>query len=420
MAVGVEDLLNDHIVSGYLSVPHGLNYSSSPTLNTKIKVAQGAKNNLPDISAQNNAICIKNVVYSSSVDDIVIILISGGGSALLPLPVPQISLADKLDCIKVVANAGGSIQQLNTMRKKLSCIKGGGLLSSCNSQQVISLIISDIIGDPLDLIASGPTVKDESTIDNCLEILTKLNVNMKIPPSVIEYLETNVHKDSITKTEDEKFKSCNNVLVGSNKILVDSVYSMAKEEGYQPFTISTTLEGDAEKIGMIIAEISSLILQADNKEKLIDCLKRLIKDVACLYDLDNLLPANKVCLILAGETTVNVKGNGRGGRNQHLVLSAMNHLKKIISRNPDINLNQLCILSAGTDGQDGATDAAGASCDGDSIKGAMDLDMLSYLQNCGSYDFFTKFDHLDCLIKPGLTGTNVMDVQIILIDKGSD
>lgn len=419
MAVGVETVLSDHIKDGYLSVPYGsLVIGKGLGTSSKIKVVPAAQNNLPDTVAMENAVNIKSIIDSLSPSDIALILISGGGSALLPLPRPQISLSEKLESIKIVANAGGTIQQLNTMRKKLSQLKGGGLLSTCESQNIISLIISDIVGDPLDLIASGPTVHDTSTVYDCLQILEELDVMKKLPVSVVDYLKSSDCNKNDMESEGSR---CDNVIVGSNRILVESVVKTALESGYFPYVITRTLEGEAETVGRTLAEIAAALLVSPNSKKdaIITSLRELNDSIDTSL-LDECLNSDKVCFICAGETTVLVQGGGRGGRNQHLVLSAMNRLKEL-ALNDGIDFNRMCLLSGGTDGQDGATDVAGALCDGVSIRDAIDLgfDIKGFLDNCGSYDFFAGHTSLDCFVRTGLTGTNVMDVQVLLIDRGS-
>jgi len=429
MAVGVQKLLSDHIVEGYLSVPHGFKPTDSKLLDptSYIKVSPGAKDNLPDAEAMQSAVKIQNIINSLTRDDVGIVLISGGGSALLPLPVPQISLEEKLLSINTVAKAGGNIKQLNLMRQKLSQIKGGKLLESCACTNIIALIISDIVGDPVDLIASGPTVCNTSTFTQCIDIFNQLKVNEHIPKSVMHYLSEmkntcdNDEYCNIQK-QSESLRSCNNVLVGSNTILVRSAHHAAIQCAFQPVIVTNKLECDAQLVGTVLAELAVRVLFSEGKTEIIQLLEEITCDMESILhaDLDNM---NKVCLIFAGETTVNVKGTGCGGRNQHIVLSALSHWKDLsLRREKSIDFSKICLLSAGTDGQDGATDAAGAVCDG-AIVGqvvASDLNVQSYLSNCASNDFFESYPILDGLIKTGLTGTNVMDIQIVLVDKSAD
>lgn len=421
MMRGVQDVLKDHIVRGVISVPYGTKETFKTqyqTINKNITVMEGARNNLPDNDAVKNADCIKTLAQSVSVEDILVVLTSGGGSALLPAPPPTIGLSNKLEAIKIVGCAGASIQQLNTVRKHLSELKGGKLAKLCSSENMISLIISDIVNNPIDLIASGPTVFDSSTAQDCFEIFKSLNIRKNIPPIVVDYL-----KQSVNNTDGESkmgyfTEQCNNVIIGSNKILVESAATKAEELGYKPYVLTTELEGDSTETGYMFAEIVSSLLLREPKSKIAEILARVNNAFNPDEFLDDCDSGLNVCLITAGETTVQVKGCGRGGRNQQLILSALLRMRDLAITHKHLSFQHMCLFSAGTDGQDGPTDAAGAFCDGNLVEYStkFGVDVKSYLDNNASYDFFSDCCSGEYMFKTGLTGTNVMDIQLFVLD----
>lgn len=413
MAVGVLNVLGDHVVNGLLSVPHESSGTLNEPLSKKIQLMKGARNNLPDEQSLRNAQSIENFILNDVLNtDILMVLISGGGSALLSSPVKEITLREKIDTIKLIANEGGDIQQLNTMRKNLSRLKGGKLGALSPTKKVISLIISDIVGDPLDLIASGPTVFDRSSAQDCLQILNELEVVEKTPKSVLDYLKT----DRCSNITEEILNHCNNFIVGNNVMFLRRVSEMASDIGFKSFVMSSCLEGSAHCVGENLAEAAVCISEGKFKECL-GILTEKLKVCENLITEEELKNIPKFCLIFGGETTVKVQGTGKGGRNQHMVLSALNYIRKAVGNNRGIDMTSVTFLSAGTDGQDGPTDATGAFLDNDLIT-AQEENIDVFLNNCGSYDFFTSSQfNSKYLIKTGLTGMNVMDVQILFIDR---
>ena len=372
----IENLIGDHITEGISSVPEGIlnyfDYSSE-----KIILREGAKNNLPDKNSEKITDLVCKMVKNSGKEDIVLVLISGGGSALLSMPAEGIPSSDKLQTVKLIGQNGGDITQLNTVRKHISAIKGGQLSQLASPATVISLIISDVLGDSLDVIASGPTVPDSSTFGDALKVIHDLSLENRIPESVMSRLL----KGSLGELEETP-KSCNNTdtfIIGSNKDALDSAKRAAESLGYEVLIHSSNISGFARDVGAEYADLAKMKIQEGIQRK--------------------------ICILGSGETTIIVKGTGLGGRSQELSLAAAFELQ---------GLNNVLFLSADTDGQDGPTDAAGAFADGQTIKRAqsLGLDFHNYLDRNDSYNFFVK---LKDIFSPGLTGTNVMDLQILLI-----
>ena len=449
MGVGVSEVLRNHVQRAVLSVPAGTHalYDDSNENGISIQshvldsktytVMEGAKNNLPDGDAVRAAMEITRIALECSPDEILLVLISGGGSALLPAPVDEISLSDKTCLIKMVAGAGGSIHQLNTVRKHMSTLKGGKL-ALLNSSNIISLIISDIVNDPLDLIASGPTVYNTSTINDCFEVFSDLKLTDRIPLHIKEYLlsqkEENEHQK---KRENDRLlieSKCHNVIIGNNQTALMNAHHVALSNGLKSIIMSSTVEGDAHHVGQLMGELASFILTNDGEsEDISHVLKQLsvkdhlIEELGIVLKQQEKEPNRNLCLIFGGETTVQLPDDGasvvvgKGGRNQHLTLSMLQYLTS--SSSHSIDLAPLTFLSAGTDGQDGPTDAAGAWLDVDlvkhCVKKSQEDSIKQHLLNCGSYDFFTTSGTVveEYLLKPGLTGTNVMDIQLMLFQR---
>jgi glycerate-2-kinase len=318
-------------------------------------------------------------------DDLCLCLISGGGSALLPAPVAGITLADKQSLTRHLSAAGANIAELNTVRKQLSRIKGGGLAWNCRAGRLIALIISDVPGDPLDVIASGPTVPDQSTPADALAILERYG---GAAAAVIEYLQSRCQP----LISHHPLASITNLVIGNNALAVDAAGQEAVRRGYSPaMTAATTLEGPAEEIGIHLAQMARQMASQ----------------------------AGPNCLITGGEPTVRLAPpaiRGKGGRNQQLVLAA---LAELCNPKSKIQNPKFCLLSAGTDGEDGPTDAAGAIIDGDLIARLVqsNLDPGDYLRRNDAYHFF---EQLGGLFKTGPTHTNVCDVRVVLVDRKSD
>jgi hydroxypyruvate reductase len=322
-------------------------------------------------------------------DDLCVALISGGGSALMPAPIDGISLADKLAVTRFLSAAGSDITELNTVRKQLSRVKGGGLARACNARRLISLIISDVLGDPLELIASGPTVVDSSTPQDAIDILNKYHAaNGGIAPSVFDVLRRRVGAND---RPPSLHRHVTNLLIGNNETAVLAAKAEAKQLGYLCHASSAAApEGLAEAIGVRLASLC---------------------DVAA-SDQEKLRGRHGHCFIEGGECTVKLvpaDQRGLGGRNQQTALAAAIELQK---RNTD----RVIVLSGGTDGEDGPTDAAGAFVDRAVFNEAdrLGLDAAEFLRRNDAYHFF---EPLGALIKTGPTHTNVCDVRVMLVNQ---
>ncbi|XP_028403959.1 glycerate kinase-like isoform X2 [Dendronephthya gigantea] len=406
MVQAVEKVLGSHIVQGVASVPIGTqntisstNYqpfrqtteSSCSSNGNKIEIIEGAKDNFPDENAQRAAIKIMKIAESVKENDILLVLVSGGGSALLPLPVSEILLEEKNQTTRILSKKGASIVELNTVRKHLSRIKGGKLAQAAYPASVITLILSDVLGDPMDIIACGPTVPDTSTKRDCLEIVDRLNARLDLPVNVIKYLSSEF---DLRNTVELDFSHVNNIIIGNNTVAVDGASWMAKKLGYDVIIHDISVSGESRDVG----EFYARLISCEGEKQLSGGIKEIGASEKAL------------CILGAGETTVSVHGNGRGGRNQELALAAAIEMNKF-----SMKRNYL-LLSAGTDGQDGPTSAAGAYAFPNMITmaTAQGLNAMMYLKNNDSFSFYTQFENGEYLVNTGLTGTNVMDLHVLL------
>ena len=331
----------------------------------------------PDITSVNAAREVLDYIKESNKNDLVIFLISGGGSSLLSYPVEGITIDDKIIITDLLLASGCNINEINTVRKHISQIKGGRLNSCALPSKSISLIISDVINDDLSTIASGPTVADLTTYQDAITILKKYNIFDKCPLSVKNHLNL-----GITNSDMETPKTFDNnttEIISSNIVFKETLSSLAKKYDYNVIEVEKPFESFA------------------------------IDDAELLFNKVTQIDKSKTILISGGETLVNLKGSGKGGRNQEFALS---FLKSYITNN---SKKDLCMYSVGTDGIDGPTDAAGAVVDSETIESfaRSNLDLESYLSNNDSYTFFNK---INSLIKIGPTGTNVADIQITIIN----
>ncbi|XP_061195468.1 glycerate kinase-like [Saccostrea echinata] len=451
MARSVEDHLQHHIIGGILSVPHGLGQTLKelgkmdlwPKEDTKLKVMEGAKNNLPDDDAQAAAVAIKKLVTTLTDQHILLVLISGGGSSLLPLPCPPITLEEEVSLTKMLSQNGATINDLNTIRKHIEELKGGGLAKAALPAQVISLILSDVVGDRLDIIASAPTVFDVSSPQMCMDIFKELKVKQLVPKSVKEFLfkksvefakMPSLKKPEVGYTTPwSEFRHVNNVIVGNNTMATQAAENKAKELGLLPFVLSVSLEGEARHVGEIFVDIAQYIALLYNYKpsrdggsiSLVQLELKLTQfgfEKTVLNDLNSIARRacncrKGVCVISGGETVVKVKGLGKGGRNQEMVLAFGISLEKACAEEEKLNRFSIEFLSGGTDGQDGPTDATGAIADDKMIQKCAQegLDMVNFLENNDSYTLFSQLDEGSYIIKTGLTGTNVMDIQALIV-----
>ena len=380
MAEELERLLGSRITGGIVNVPDYL--KPKPKLK-KIKL-HDATHPIPSEVGQRGVEKMLELVAKPSEDDLVICLISGGGSALMPMPVEGLKLSDKQRVTDLLLRSGSPIREINTVRKHLSGIKGGRLAERLYPARVLSLIISDVVGDELDAIASGPTVPDATTFLDAKNILVSYNLWGKIPASVRKVVEQGVlaRRKETPKAGSKIFERVSNVLVGTNKRSCIAAMDYLKSKGYKAMILSTRVQGEAKEIGKIYSGI--------------------MKDIAF-----NGFPfRSPAALVVGGESTVTVeKTGGKGGRNQELVLSSLSGI--------DI-LDTAVVASIGTDGVDGPTEAAGAIGDGKSLERArkLKLDPVISLSTHDSYPFFKK---LGDLLVTGPTGTNVNDISILIV-----
>lgn len=334
---------------------------------------------VPDERSLKAANSILNILATTGKDDLVFFLISGGGSAMIALPDKNVTMEDKRITTQLLLRSGVDTNTLNTVRKKISKIKGGGLLKEAYPSKVITLILSDVVGDKIDIIASGPSLPDKSSAKDAWREICELGIENKLPPRVVINLENPI-KEDIKKI---KYPSHNTFLVGNNLSSLQAAKEEAEKMGYNSIILTSQISGEAKVVAKAIASIAIEI-----KKSNIPILK----------------PA---CIIVGGETAVKVRGSGLGGRNSELALAFSIEI---------MNEKGISALFAGTDGIDGPTDAAGAYCNGKSRLKARELGVSAKdsLVNNDSYSFFKKIGDLKIT---GPTGTNVNDIGIILIEK---
>jgi len=376
MAEALEQVLGNNIKNGFVNIPH-----SSKNKTNIIKLHE-ASHPIPDEDGVEGTRHMLEMAEQAKKDDLVICLISGGGSSLMPLPRGKISIVDKKKTTDALLKCGATINEINTVRKHISDFKGGWLAKKAYPATILNLILSDVVGDPLDFIASGPTVPDSTTFVDAINVLKKYELWSKTPASIRKVLSDGEKKliPETPKTDDEAFKRVYNVVVGNNRLASLTATECLKSEGLNTLLLTATLEGEARHVGVMLASIAREVYASRN-------------------------PIQKPAGIIAGgETTVTVTGKGLGGRNQEIALAAMQNLH---------GMNGVVVASLSTDGVDGPTDAAGAIVDGKTLDRAarMGLTPEKYLAQNDSYHFFLK---LGDLIFTGPTGTNVNDVSVIV------
>ena len=401
MAAAVEEVLGPQLMqekdlAGWVNVPADCIDSAGGrdgSGRVKLHAARPPGINEPTPEGAEGSKQILRLVESLSADDLCLCLISGGGSALMPAPARGITLQDKLALTRHLSAAGANIEQLNTVRKQLSSIKGGGLMRACRAGRLVSLIISDVLGDPLDVIASGPTVEDSSTPRAALEVLEHFAArDAGISPSVFDYLR---QKQDVEPTPT----TCRvtNLIIGNNATAVEAAGMEAERLGYTHAMVSAKQsEGPAEQLGVHLAEMALKMRGQPGPN----------------------------CLISGGEPVVTLADEsirGLGGRNQQLVLAALQRLADAsggISGAEISGAGGISILSGGTDGEDGPTDAAGALLDAEVLAAARQqgLDPADYLGRNDAYHFF---EPLGALIKTGPTHTNVCDVRVVVVERSA-
>ncbi|SEA74217.1 glycerate 2-kinase [Desulfuromusa kysingii] len=377
MAKAVEEILGERISAGLITVK----YAHLEELK-RVKISQ-AGHPIPDQNGLAGARAIYQLATSADEQTLVVCLISGGGSALLPLPVDGISLEDKQKTTQSLLSCGATIHEINTVRKHLSLLKGGGLARAVYPATLISLILSDVVGDDLDSIASGPCVPDPRTFADCKSIFERYAIINVIPRNVLRHIDAGIAGTvaETPKAGQKFFKRTQNVIVASNFDALLKAKEKAEDLGYHTVLLSSMLEGEARELAATHVAIAREV--ATHGQPL----------------------QRPACLLSGGETTVKILGTGKGGRNQEFALAAAIKMA---------GMENSTIFSAGTDGSDGPTDAAGAIVDGTTWQRALvaGLDPHLYLEDNDSYHFFAS---LNDLYKTGPTNTNVMDLRIVLM-----
>ncbi|XP_049789579.1 glycerate kinase [Schistocerca nitens] len=429
MAVEIENILGKHLVTGIVSVPLGIldTFKNMPHMlpmqKTKLQVVEGAENNLPDENALAASRKIEALVRSLNESSLLIVLISGGGSALLPAPIPPLTLGEKIETIKLLSSAGANIMELNCIRKRLSYLKGGGLAKLAYPAQIISLILSDVVEDNLGYIASGPTVPNTDGINDALNIIKKYDLLDRIPLSVSTVL-CNTASHAL-----DCFPHTQNLIIGNNSVALYSAATEASVNGYHPVILTRSIFHSVQEVCrayiLLVTNICKFLSGQISEKKFLNTFATVTYNIPVETDLQEKLlqglynfgKTNGLCLLAGGETTVQVKGKGKGGRNQELALLFSLSLQDALKDEPDLNNYNILLLSAGTDGIDGPTEAAGAIGYNQQVEIAekCNLNITEYLKNNDSHNFYLKLGISDDLIITGHTGTNVMDVHIIII-----
>jgi len=378
MAQAIEEIFGGRITKGLITTKYG---HALPLRFTEIIEAGHP---LPDPKGLEGARKIKDLLTDTGPKDLVLFLISGGGSALLPLPADGITLEEKQELTQLLLDCGADIKEINTIRKHISQMKGGWLARWAYPSTVITFILSDVVGDPLDVIASGPTVPDTSTFQEAWEILKRYGLVNEIASSIRNHLQAG-REGKIKETPkagESVFEKVHNMIIGSNIVALRAAEKEFSLAGFNTITLSSSIVGETSEAARFHGAIAREIASTGK-------------------------PIGRpACILSGGETTVTIRGSGLGGRNQEFALSGAFEIS---------GLERAVLLSAGTDGTDGPTDAAGAIADYTTNARAreMGIDPVKYLENNDSYHFFKK---LGDLLITGPTRTNVMDVRILLVD----
>jgi hydroxypyruvate reductase len=370
MAVAVEKLLGKRIQGGLINTK----YQHLAKLR-RIELNE-CGHPVPDEAGVAGARRIMEIASGARAEDLIICVVSGGASALLPYPAGDVTLADKQETTRRLLESGANIHEINAVRKHISSIKGGQLAAAAYPASVLSLILSDVIGNDLDVIGSGITAPDRSSFADALAILDRFDLRGRVPPVVRGHLEAG--EMETPKEDHPAFGRTQNLVVGSNDLALNAAAARAKELGYRPLILSSFIEGETRDVARVHAAIAKEIRASG----------RPVRPPACV--------------ISGGETTVTIHGKGKGGRSQEFALAAAIDIAGISST---------VLLSGGTDGTDGPTDAAGAICDGRTVSRSR----LSAREHLARNDSYPYFDALGDLIRTGPTGTNVMDVRLVLV-----
>ena len=377
MAKALEELVGERINQGIINVKYGF---TEDLVFTEIIEAGHP---LPDSNGVKGTRRILDLLHHAGEKDLVFSLMSGGGSALLPQPAGEITLSEKQDLTRDLLACGASIDEINAVRKHISSSKGGQMARAASPATIVNLMLSDVVGDKMDVIASGPFVPDNSTFEEAWRILSKYQLK-DIPAKILAYLKAGLERQvpETPKINDPVFDSVFNFIVGSNIHALRSAREKAEALGYETLILSSMVEGEAREVALVHSAIAKEIVKTG-------------------------LPVPPpACIVTGGENTVTIRGKGLGGRNQEFCLAAALDLVELPPR--------VVVLSGGTDGNDGPTDAAGAVVDPFTVIRGKELGMeaTDFLHNNDAYHFFEKTKDL---LLTGPTNTNVMDVRLVLV-----
>jgi glycerate 2-kinase len=379
MAAAVEKQLGERISEGLAVVKDGHLAETR-----RIELVE-AGHPVPDERGVAASRRLRALAERAGSEDVVLLLVSGGGSALTPAPAPPVTLADKQTLTRLLLAAGATINELNAVRKHCSLLKGGQLARAAAPARVHALLLSDVIGDPLDVIASGPTAPDPSTFADALAILNRFELGARVPTSVRARLEAGLRGElaETPKSDDPLFARVTNTVIGNNQLVVDAAAARAMALGFAPHVLTRALAGEARAVGKDLVTLARAVATGRGPV------------------------AAPACLIAGGETTVTVSGSGRGGRCQELALAAALELD---------GTEEMAVLAAGTDGSDGPTEAAGAIVNGSSAARArqMGLDPRARLDDNDSHPLLAGIGDL---LVTGPTNTNLLDVYLVLVGR---
>ncbi len=377
MAQGVESVLGKRIEGGAVTVKYGHGAKLR-----RVGIVE-AGHPVPDEQGCAGARRIAELADRAGPGDLVIAVISGGASALLVQPADGITLAEKQETTRLLLASGAGIHEINAVRKHLSMLKGGQLARRAAPARVLALLLSDVIGDDLDVIGSGPAAPDASTFADALGVLDRFRLRNRVPAAVRDRLERGMRLEiaETPKPGDPLFRHVQNLVVGSNALAIREAARVARSLGYRPLVLTTSLDGEAREQARMLVAIAREARQSGRPAK------------------------PPLCLLAGGETVVTLRGDGKGGRNQEFALAAALAAQ---------GMEGICLLAGGTDGSDGPTDAAGAIVTGESVaKGkALGLSAEESLAANDSYSYFTGSGEL---LKTGPTGTNVMDLYAAFV-----
>jgi len=381
MAQAVEDILGQRVTDGLVNVKYG--YGAE----TAIIRLNEAGHPIPDAAGMAGTKQMAELARKATGEDLVLCLISGGGSALMPLPAEGITLADVKALTSALLRCGATINEINAVRKHISQTKGGNLARLAYPAEIVSLILSDVVGSPLDVIASGPTVADTTTFADAYGVIEKYSLLEDLPRSIVERLRQGSEGliPETPKEGAEAFTRAHNLIIASNEVAAEAAIAKAEELGFHTLLLSTFVEGEAREVARVFAAVAKEILHSGRP-----------------------LP-RPACLVAGGETTVTVRGSGLGGRNQEMALSAALEIA---------GLEDVMIIPLASDGTDGPTDAAGAIADGSTLRRASlllqeaGLSATHYLADNDSYHFFQQ---LGDLLITGPTNTNVNDLTFTFV-----